>query len=310
MTKPQSFLSALGTGLAVRRLADWRSPRAIRRAGVLGVRAAMLLEVVLAIGILAGGLALIGGQINGSYVTNHESGVLTDAIFLAEAKMAEIDSGLITFEEEAEGDFGAGFPGFGWRILIEPMDIQDLFQIEVQILRGEKLFGETEYTYDEESEVIHRVHTLRAKPATLDLARDFGISDKQIVELSDSIPIDGVDLTNLDPSAIAQLDVDQLLELVGALGGGLESLLGMPGVAQRVQDAIGGGDLEELLKNVGAGGQGGGASSGGGNAGTGGAGSNGGQGSSGESGDELPSLEELEQMLEGGQLPGQGGGNQ
>jgi hypothetical protein len=265
----------------------------------------MLLEVVLAVAILAGALAVIGGQINGGFVMNIETEVLTDAVFLAEAKMAEIDSGLVTFEEEMEGDFGEGFAGYGWRILIEPNEIEDLFEIEIQILRGEKLFGEEDYTYDEQSEIIHRVHTLRARPATLDLVRDFGISDEQMVELSDSIPIDGIDLTNLDPSAIARLDFDQLMELFGALGGGLESLLGMPGVAQRVQDALGGGDLEELLNNLGAGGQGGDAGGAPGNQG--GEGSGGNNAESGESTEELPTLEELEQMLEQDTLGGQRG---
>ena len=37
------------------------------------------------VAILAGALAMIGGQINGSFVTNIETGKLTDALFLAEA---------------------------------------------------------------------------------------------------------------------------------------------------------------------------------------------------------------------------------
>ena len=104
MSHRKASISVLVTGLAAQETVGRGGKFARRQEMFFRVRAAMLLEVVLAVAILAGALAMIGGQINGSFVTNIETGKLTDAVFLAEAKMAEIDSGLVTFEEELEGE--------------------------------------------------------------------------------------------------------------------------------------------------------------------------------------------------------------
>jgi hypothetical protein len=78
----------------------------------------MLLEVLVAIGLLVLGMAVIGGQVQTAADLTRETDHLARLVFLAESRLAEIDSGLVVPNEEigdetgveVEEDFGRLFP--------------------------------------------------------------------------------------------------------------------------------------------------------------------------------------------------------
>jgi general secretion pathway protein I len=84
-----------------------------------------LLEVMIAVAILAVALiVLYGSQSRGlSYAT--EAGFYTTATSLAGMKLAELQCGTVEPLQET-GDFGAQFPGFGWRIKIEEILLHEI----------------------------------------------------------------------------------------------------------------------------------------------------------------------------------------
>lgn len=83
-----------------------------------------LLEVLIALAILAIGYsALLGSQAR-SLASATEAKFNTQAPLLADSKLAELKS---NWDQAAggEGDFGDDFPGFTWKFAIEDADIGD-----------------------------------------------------------------------------------------------------------------------------------------------------------------------------------------
>jgi hypothetical protein len=88
----------------------------------------MLLEVLVAIGLLVLGMAVIGGQVQTAADLTRETDHLARLVFLAESRLAEIDSGLVVPNEEigdetgveVEEDFGRLFPQYASRVTIRP----------------------------------------------------------------------------------------------------------------------------------------------------------------------------------------------
>lgn len=184
-----------------------------------GRRGALLLEVILSLSILFMGMAVIGIQLRTAVMAGYDNERRTQAQMLAEAKLAQLDSGAINLQRDMssdgllEGDFGLSFPGYFFRFSIEPHDnLVDMFQVTTQIL-----FGPTEDDLDpgdiEDAEVLLTLHSLRPTPPTLNMQRDFGVNDEQMDELAASLPPD-LDPADLSPAAFAEMDLETLLELM------------------------------------------------------------------------------------------------
>jgi prepilin-type N-terminal cleavage/methylation domain-containing protein len=82
-----------------------------------------LLEVMIAIGILAIGLVvLLQAHVMNLRMCAH-SQLSTRAMLLAERKVVELEAGEMRIPGEREGDFGKLHPGFLWKELITPVRI-------------------------------------------------------------------------------------------------------------------------------------------------------------------------------------------
>lgn len=106
----------------------WRS----RSSGVTGSsvlsidsRGFTLLEVIIAIAILAIALTSLFSSQSRSLSLAIEARFNVTASFLAQEKIAEYEAGLREFVDD-EGDFGENFPGFTWRTEVGTTELADL----------------------------------------------------------------------------------------------------------------------------------------------------------------------------------------
>jgi len=181
------------------------------------VRGVVLLEVVIAIGLLAVGLAVIGAQFQSSYLAAEQTDLTVRGMMLAESKLAELDTGLIIPEELIEQDFGALFPEFAWRMRIEPTQTFDLNSVSIQILY-DPLRTHFEEDYDfARAKVVQSLYTFRATPASIDLQRDFGLTDDDAAKLNERLPGGLFDVNNINPRLFADLDLQELVQILPAL---------------------------------------------------------------------------------------------
>jgi len=155
---------------------------------------AMLLEVLISIAILAVTIATIGSQVNQSLQAAAYTDKLNRALMLAEWVLAEMDLGtdeedrlIDLIGEEGEGAFGERYPGFGWRIEVEPTDVDNLDLVILDILHGDP---ESESV--EDWRVLHSVYALRPVMAEVDPS-DFGMPSEEEIGLlaSATPPTDG-----------------------------------------------------------------------------------------------------------------------
>ena len=84
-----------------------------------------LLEVMVAIAILAISLTALFGSQAQSLSLADETQFNIQAAALAKAKLSEYESGLAT-PENADGDFGENFPGYAWKVEVQEADLQIL----------------------------------------------------------------------------------------------------------------------------------------------------------------------------------------
>jgi general secretion pathway protein I len=113
-----------------------------------------LLEVMVAVAILAISMATLFGSQSQSLVLATEAKFNTNASLLAGLKLAELESGRIEPVDD-EGDFGADFPGYKWKIVaqepsadvFERFDLTQgrLLQIDLTVFQG----GDSSYLYKE-----------------------------------------------------------------------------------------------------------------------------------------------------------------
>lgn len=87
-------------------------------------KAFTLLEVMVAVAIIAIAFTTLFGSQARSLSHATESYFNTMAPLLASQKLAEIKSGT-TAMERSDGDFGEDFPGFGWEIEVEDASFDD-----------------------------------------------------------------------------------------------------------------------------------------------------------------------------------------
>ena len=92
-----------------------------------------LLEVMIAMAMLA--IALVAAfQLQSQSVSMaSEARFDTTAPFLAQGKMAEIEALKMNDITAGEGDFGDAFPGYTWRVELTDTEFEFLKKIEVQV---------------------------------------------------------------------------------------------------------------------------------------------------------------------------------
>jgi len=189
-------------------------------------RGAALLEVIFALTILLLAMGVIGMAFRNGQVNMERSDRLARAMAMTERLVVEMDSGLLELEElEQSGWFGEeSIPGLSWRVEVVPEDqLPELLRIAVHVY-----LGDPDGTEDERQHVL-TTHVYRMKPRGIDFERDFGFDQDQIDQLTEVIPGGAAvfDPQNFDPRALAQLDMETLIELlpelIQAFGGGLVS---------------------------------------------------------------------------------------
>lgn len=84
-----------------------------------------MLEVMIALGILAVGLVVLLEAHVLSLKMTGNSRLKTNAILLAEKKIAELESRKERTRGERSGSFGALYPEFSWRELVSPVVVGD-----------------------------------------------------------------------------------------------------------------------------------------------------------------------------------------
>lgn len=96
-----------------------------------------LLEVMIAVAVLAITLTVLYGSQTQSLSLAAEAKFNTKATYLAGLKIAELESGLAALEND-EGDFGETFPNFQWKIEVDEVDLSDseiLVDLEEALVR-------------------------------------------------------------------------------------------------------------------------------------------------------------------------------
>ncbi len=227
-----------------------QSPR-LRAAGVpLARRSYILLETVIATGLLIAGLAVIGVQIQDAGTSIRKMERRTRAMLLAERNFAYMDLGLVeldSVDEVQEGDFGPRDPDWGWRLTTELTAVDGMFRLKLEILHHirEDDYQEDDFPYDD-AEREFTAYAFRPAPQALDLAADYGLTEEELIDVSERLAeagLQGFDVTAFDPAMLAKLEMEELIKslpiLLDALGlqlGDLEDLL-PPEILRELEDA-------------------------------------------------------------------------
>ncbi len=227
----------------------------------------VLLETVIATGLLVVGLAVIGAQVQDAAATVKKMERRTRALMLTQQHLAELDLGLIeldSVDQMEEGDFGPRYPDWGWRIITEQTAIDGLYLLQVEVLHmlREDDYREDDFDYDD-AKLVHTAYAFRPAPQAIDFAADFGLQEDEVDELSEklsSLSIPGLDAFAFDPALLAKLDFEEVLEalplVMEAFGLSLEDLMASitPGMLEQIkQSGLLGDDesgVEERLGNL------------------------------------------------------------
>mgnify|MGYP001053256221 CR=1 FL=1 len=89
-----------------------------------------LLEVMIAVAILAASLTALLSAVNGGVIASGSSRDLTTAMFLAERKLSEIELGGYPPEGETEGDFGDEYPRFNYKLRVATPEVFSFLLVE------------------------------------------------------------------------------------------------------------------------------------------------------------------------------------
>ncbi len=209
---PASIPAQAGRSCATRAVSNVRGgdalrPRAMgwsmRRVPDHVRRGYLLLETVVATGLLIVALAVIGGQVQKSDHAIKEMALQVRANTLAEQFLGEMDLGLVELDSLnniERGDFGPRFPDWGWRMVTERTAIKNLFllRIEILYLPRQDTYRQNTFEYDA-AKTIETVYASRAKPERVDFALDFGLDEDAVNELSNRMADAG--LPDFDPTS-------------------------------------------------------------------------------------------------------------
>lgn len=110
-----------------------------------------LLEVMVAVSILAIGLSVLFGSQSRSLSYATEARFNTVAPMLASGKFAEFENDLV-FEGTDEGDFGEEYPGFAWELNVERANLDEMEELrglDPPLLKAELtvIWSDTKFRY-------------------------------------------------------------------------------------------------------------------------------------------------------------------
>ena len=100
-----------------------------------------LLEVMIAMAILAIGLVSVFQMQSQSISMSAESRFMTTASLLAQSKMTDIEAGTSLGNQSKKGDFAPDYPEYGWTIQVTDTQIAKLKRIEVNVFNKVRLRG-------------------------------------------------------------------------------------------------------------------------------------------------------------------------
>jgi len=197
-----------------------KTPKRAAGKWVKPVRAAyVLLETVIATGLLLVGLAVIGAQLQDSNNAVRKMNLKLRAMMLAEMQFAQMDLGLIELESVdavQEEDFGPRYPDWAWRLTIEETSIDKMFLLRVDVLNMPREDYEEAFDFDG-ADSVYTVYALRAAPQPLDVATDFGLPDDQIEDVTQKLGDLGIDASQVNLGALVQPPFDDFAVFAEAL---------------------------------------------------------------------------------------------
>lgn len=199
------------------------SPAVIPRRRPARAHAAyVLLETVIATGLLILGLAVLGARVQ-------DSGALVPAMnagmrhrMLAEMFLGELETGSIIFDrldEELEDEFGPRYPQYGWRMTVTETAVEELFHLTIEILHWPRETYEESFDFDE-AEVVYTLYAMRLIPEPLDLGVSYGLKDEEVEELAEKLSglgIEGLDPYSFNPAFLASMDIEELVQALPTL---------------------------------------------------------------------------------------------
>jgi general secretion pathway protein I len=104
-----------------------------------------LLEVMIAMAILAVALVVVFQSQSQSISMASESRFLTTASLLAQSKMTEMEAAVPGNLVSGSGDFGDDYPGYSWRSTVEGTHMDTIKKIDVTV-RNERMASNNTYT--------------------------------------------------------------------------------------------------------------------------------------------------------------------
>lgn len=189
----------------------------------------VLLETVIATGLLIVGLTVIGGQVQDAQTSVRKMERKLRAMMLAEQQLGELEMGLIeidSVDEVEEEDFGPRYPDYAWRLTTEETSLEQMFLLELDILfkLREEEYQEDDFDFDN-AETLFTIYRMQAVPEPVNFAEDFGMTEDELLELSEKfseIGIEGLDPEAFDLSFFQGVDFEELIEslplIMDALG--------------------------------------------------------------------------------------------
>lgn len=224
-------------------------------------RAALLLEVVIALTILTTAMGFLCAQLSrGLDMTDYSERQL-HAAYLSERVLAQLEQDPNFIEqldelpeaEPLEAEFGEAYPGYFWRVWWQPISEEDetlrQWQIEVLHQANPELIDDSDT-----ARVVYHVAFLKAPRATVNLIEDGGLSEGMAEQLRATLPIPDFDPQAVDLHEIVAINPELLLELLPtlmSLMGDLSSL--QEGGIDALRDQFSGA-LSDELPDLGAGG--------------------------------------------------------
>jgi len=184
-------------------------------------RGYVLLETVVATGLLIVGLAVIGAQIQSADTSVRTMDRKVRAVMLAEQQLAELDMGLIkvdSLDEVEEGDFGPRFPDWGWIMVTEPTAIEGMFRLRLDVyyVLRDGDYQQDDFDYDN-ADMLFTAYAFRSAPRPVNFAEDFGLNDDEFNDLAEKLSaagIPGLEADNFNPNWAAFPDFEQFIQVM------------------------------------------------------------------------------------------------
>ncbi|MBI4719231.1 MAG: hypothetical protein HY763_15645 [Planctomycetes bacterium] len=214
----------------------------------------VLLETVIATGLLIVGLAVVGAQIQDAEGAIPRMELKVRAMMLAESQLAELDLGLVkldSIDPVFDGDFGPRYPNFAWVLITEETALENMVALRLEIWHHEREDKYRPDTFDySRADRLYTVTALRPVPLPIDLAADYGLPEEDFAGISDcfaQLGIPDLDPNNFNPRDLLGLETEQYLQALSCLSKVSGIGIDFDGLAGLLPP-----DIVDLLKESGA----------------------------------------------------------